>query len=53
MVILLGSRFTEMRDLPEFFVRECLEIAVEHPRAEDPHFLLDCAANYMTNSKKK
>jgi hypothetical protein len=49
--ILLGSRFTEMRDLPEFFVRECLEIAAEHPRVEDPHFLLECAANYVINNE--
>jgi hypothetical protein len=24
---------------------------VEHPRAQDPHFLLECAANYVTNDK--
>jgi hypothetical protein len=51
MAILSGSRFTEMRDLPDFFVRESLEIAAEHPRAEDPHFLLECAAKYVTNNE--
>jgi hypothetical protein len=51
MAILAGSRFTEMKDLPEFFVRECLGIGAQHPRAKDTHFLLDCAAKYVTNDE--
>jgi hypothetical protein len=51
MAILSGSRFTEFRDLPEFFIRECLGIGAQHPRAQDAHFLLECAANYVTNDE--
>jgi hypothetical protein len=40
MAALSGSRYTEMKDLAEFFVRECLGIGAQHPRAKDTHFLL-------------
>jgi hypothetical protein len=49
MMILSSSRYTEMKDFPEFFLQECLGIRAQHPRAEDPHFLLQSAANYVKN----
>ena len=51
MASLSGSRYTEMKDLPEFFVRECLGIGAQHPRAEDTHFLLQTATNYVKNNE--
>jgi hypothetical protein len=51
MALLSGSELKEIAELPEYFVRDILQIKKKHPSALEAYFLLDAASTYITSEE--